>query len=203
METRKQQEERERAETAEKLRQILKPGDTVYTVLAHVSQSGMFRKIDCYTFRDTFEISHTARMQKLIERINRLLAGTKRARRRGAFFYTWRRWENDPLTWRGSLALAAARIAPGFQVERRPNKIYLSGYVAEVTGFSRDKDSGALRVGGCGMDMGFHVVYSLGSTLYPNGYPCAGTGCRSNDHFNGEKNAHHRDGGYAFRQEWI
>ena len=35
-----------RAETA--LREILKSGDTVYTVLRHVSASGMQRRIDCY-----------------------------------------------------------------------------------------------------------------------------------------------------------
>jgi hypothetical protein len=38
-----------------------------------------------------------------------------------------------------------------------------------------------LRVGGCGMDMGFHVVYSLSVALY------------------GSAN----DGGYNLRQEWL
>tara|TARA_R110000803_G_scaffold87722_1_gene154632 strand:- start:506 stop:835 length:330 start_codon:yes stop_codon:yes gene_type:complete len=28
----------------------------------------------------------------------------------------------------------------------------------------------AIRVGGCGMDMGFHLVYTLGSILFNNGY---------------------------------
>lgn len=31
------------------LLKMLKPGDTVYTVLRHVSKSGMQRRIDCYT----------------------------------------------------------------------------------------------------------------------------------------------------------
>jgi hypothetical protein len=38
-----------------------------------------------------------------------------------------------------------------------------------------------LRVGGCGMDMGFHIVYSLSLALY------------------GSAN----DGGYNLRQEWL
>ena len=35
----------ERDEAREKLRKWLKPGDTVYTVLRHVSRSGMMRTI--------------------------------------------------------------------------------------------------------------------------------------------------------------
>lgn len=30
--------------------------------------------------------------------------------------------------------------------------------------------NGALKVGGCGMDMGFHLVYSLSSKLFGDGY---------------------------------
>jgi hypothetical protein len=32
------------------------------------------------------------------------------------------------------------------------------------------KDNGALVVKGCGMDMGFHVIYSLSQTLFNDGY---------------------------------
>ena len=65
---------------------------------------------------------------------------------------------------------------------------------------------------GCGMDMGFELVYNLGYALWPNGYTCTGDSkefgkrCRSNEHSNGDRNYqphHHTDGGYAFRQEWI
>lgn len=43
-------EEKERAkqEAMDMLRKVLKRGDTVYTVLRHVSKSGMQRRIDCY-----------------------------------------------------------------------------------------------------------------------------------------------------------
>ncbi len=43
----------------------------------------------------------------------------------------------------------------------------------------------AIRVGGCGMDMGFHMVYSLARALYPDGHLCTGArDCPSNDHSN-------------------
>ncbi len=44
--TKAQREEREKAR--EWLRGIVKPGDTVYTVLRHVAPSGMYRTLDLY-----------------------------------------------------------------------------------------------------------------------------------------------------------
>lgn len=41
---------KERDEARARLREILKPGDTVYTVLRHVSASGMSRAIDVFHF---------------------------------------------------------------------------------------------------------------------------------------------------------
>ena len=101
-----------RAEHAkEQLSNILSEGDTVYTVLRHVSASGMSRRIDLYTFQD-----------------------------------------NKP--------------------------VYLSGYYAMMQGEEPPRDG--YKVGGCGMDMGFHLVYSLASMLYE--------GTR---------------GGYELRHEWL
>ena len=103
------------------LREILKPGDTVYTVLRHVSASGMSRRIDVYTIR------------------------------------------ND-----------------------RPQ--FLTGYSAHALGWKWGHKAGIV-VGGCGMDMGFHLVYCLSRTLFPDGFTQAdGT---------------QRDGGYALRHEWL
>lgn len=53
------------------------------------------------------------------------------------------------------------------------DRIYLSGYIADACDYSRTRD-GALRVGGCGMDMIFHTVYNLGRVLFPKGFglPC-------------------------------
>lgn len=46
-------------------------------------------------------------------------------------------------------------------------------------------DFPAIRVGGTGMDMGYHLVYSLARALYPDGHLCTGArDCPSNDHSN-------------------
>jgi hypothetical protein len=95
----------------ESLLNILKEGDTVYTILRHVSASGMSRRIDLYTFKD-----------------------------------------NKP--------------------------VYLSGYYAMMQGEEPPRDG--YKVGGCGMDMGFHLVYTLSSLLYKKDR-----------------------GGYELRHEWL
>ena len=70
-----------------------------------------------------------------------------------------------------------------------------------------DRDTGGIVVSGCGMDMGFHLVYNLGRVMFKDGVPCAGKECRSNDHTNGDRDytagKMHNDGGYAFRSTWI
>ena len=44
---------KEQRDNADKrLRELLAPGDTIRTVLKHVSRSGMYRVIDLYTIRD-------------------------------------------------------------------------------------------------------------------------------------------------------
>lgn len=83
-----------------------------------------------------------------------------------------------------------------------------------------------LQVGGCGMDMGFHLVSTLSHAVYPDGFGCVGERCPSNDHVNGDRdytphmaegdrhNADgtlctcHRDhwhqaGDYALRHRWL
>lgn len=59
--------EKEREEARQKLLEMIKPGDTVYTVLRHVSRSGMYRAIDLYIMQDNQPvwISYTA--AKLLE----------------------------------------------------------------------------------------------------------------------------------------
>ncbi len=85
----------------------------------------------------------------------------------------------------------------------------ITWHISRVLGYSIDRDDGGLKVSGCGMDMGFHVIYNLAYTLFPKGYKCPGESCRSNDHFNDhtitrEKGKHkHSDGGYAFDQQWL
>lgn len=50
------------------------------------------------------------------------------------------------------------------------------------------REQDALVIGGCGMDMGFHLVYELAASIYRDGYACLGAGkCPSPYHVN------HRD----------
>lgn len=180
------------AESMATLREWLKPGDTVYTVVRHVSRSGMMRVIDALILDN----------------------GTPR---------------------------------------------HLNYHIARVLDWSESKDRDGIKVDGCGMDMGFHLVYSLSSVLFRDGFGCVGKAesgdswCPSNDHSNGDRDytphekaeprictecndgkvrvhhlytrddeapdmqncrtchgtAHlgpghwHRDGGYALRQRWL
>jgi hypothetical protein len=128
-------------ETADRMRGWCPPGTTLYTILGHVSKSGMTREIGV---RAMFpEPRHT-----------------------------------DPVTI-----------------------LDLDYNAAAMTG-RRLGDNG-VRVQGCGMDMGFELVYNLSHALYPDGFECIGEGCPANDHSNGSDVKHHTDGGYALRQRWL
>ena len=70
----------------------------------------------------------------------------------------------------------------------------LDGWIESLGIGSRSRKHDGVTVGGCGMDMGFHVVYSLGSRMWPNGTP-APHGSR-----NGQPDT---DGGYALKSEWL
>ena len=47
---------------------------------------------------------------------------------------------------------------------------WLSFHVANVLKWTYKDKTNAVGVGGCGMDMGFHLVYTLASVLYKDGY---------------------------------
>ena len=83
---------------------------------------------------------------------------------------------------------------------------------ARALGITFDRDTGGLRVSGCGMDMGFHVAYELSHRLYREGFDCVGEGdghgtrCPSNDHSNGDRDYtphRHNDGGYCLHHRWL
>ena len=128
--TKKQQSERDEQIAA--LRETLKPGDTVYTVLRSVSRSGMQRMIDVYAICD-----------------------------------------NEPMRLTWSVGIA--------------------------TQYTYSRKAEALKVDGCGMDMGFAVVYSLGRALYPNGFALP-EGQRGR---NGDTSGFDTDGGYALNHRWM
>jgi len=117
-------------EARKQLLDCLKPGQTVYTILRHVSASGMRRQISLFT---TGIDEKGPYMQDLTFRAARLLN-----RKRGT-----------------------------------PDGIIIDG---------------------CGMDMGFQLVYQLGCALWPNGTP-EPHGTR-----NGEPDT---AGGYALKHTWL
>lgn len=82
---------------------------------------------------------------------------------------------------------------------RGDDMIYLSGYISNLLGYKRGDKSG-LRVDGCGMDMGFAVVYELSRALYPEGFKVSDKTIHRNGKPNGETDT---DGGYALRSTWI
>ena len=135
----------EAEESLKNLREMIKPGDKIWTLLCHVSASGMMRHI------------------------------------------------------------AVIKLEANVIGEIRP--YYLNYKVACVLGYNTAND-GSLKVGGCGMDMGFSVVNNLSDVLYPV-YKCLGEKCGSGDHANGPKPIKrikgrytHKDG-YAINQNWL
>jgi hypothetical protein len=114
-------------ECIEDLRKDLKPGDTVYCILRHVSRYGMYRVISLYT-QDLRKIDHLA-----------------------------------------------ADLLEGWD----------------------DRHSGC-KASGCGMDMGFHLVYNLGRQLFPKGFKVAKDRGR-----NGDTSGWDNDGGYALKCKWL
>lgn len=103
-----------------------------------------------------------------------------------------------------------------YLAQGRDNLTDITWQVARATNARLDPRHGGIVMGGCGMDMGFALVYNLGRTLYPNGVPCTGSRgydaeaprCKSNEHVNDatvpySRDVIHRDGGYALNQVWM
>lgn len=137
----------EREDSIVKLREWIKPGDTVHTILDHVSASGMMRAIRVVV----------------------------------------------PTCHEGQTDFLHPNYAVGQALGLRHWK--LNG---------REQD--ALKMEGCGMDMGFQLVYRLSYALYPT-YACLGDKCPSPNHGNARRNgeqveAEHSDG-YALRHRWL
>ena len=89
--------------------------------------------------------------------------------------------------------------------EGKPWLRYIDTLAARAIGERIGRHDGIV-MDGCGMDMGFQLVYLLSSALWPDGWKCIGNGCPSNDHSNGApRNGEmsHRSSGYALRSEWI
>lgn len=81
----------------------------------------------------------------------------------------------------------------------------ISWLAARAMDYRINQKHGGLIVGGCGMDMGFHLVYSLGRTLFPEGGPLEKSGhVRQSQAKREDKNATtEKDGGYLLKHEWL
>lgn len=80
-------------------------------------------------------------------------------------------------------------------VDRMDMTIFdITWLAASVLGYAVNRDNGGIRCSGCGMDMGWNLVYSLGSRLWTDGTEKA-HGAR-----NGEPDF---SGGYALKHQWL
>lgn len=131
------QKAKDRAEAIETLRAMLHPGDTVYTIVTHVSRSRMQRRIKAMIIRDgDGEPRHIAN-----------------------------------ISWKVATAIG--------------------------WGFKED----AVVVNGCGMDLGFRLVYTLARTLFPNGGRLEDSD-PVRQHQEKDK-GRETNGGYLLKQEWV
>lgn len=81
----------------------------------------------------------------------------------------------------------------------KDNKIEdLDWLIAQTGLFKRHSKEEGLIIGGCGMDMHFHLVYELGRILYPQGFKQFKEYGR-----NGDTSGYEKDGGYAFNKESL
>jgi hypothetical protein len=85
-------------------------------------------------------------------------------------------------------------------VARKEQIINITWHVGNITEYKRNNDTGGLVVGGCGMDMGFHLIYSLSRCLYPKGFKLPKSQKYGR---NGDTSGFDKDGGYRLKQEWM
>ena len=120
-----------RQQVIDELKLSLKPGDKVYTILRHVSASGMQRRISL--------------------------------------------------------------VIPYVLQDGRTGITTLD-YSAAIAIDAKLHPKGGIVINGCGMDMGFELVYRLGCALWPNG----------TDEPHGTRNGEpDREGGYALKHQWL
>jgi len=70
----------------------------------------------------------------------------------------------------------------------------IDAMAADAIGYTLNPHGPGIKVSGCGMDMGFSLVYSLGHAIWPNGTR------KPHGRRNGEDDY---AGGYALKHEWI
>lgn len=87
-----------------------------------------------------------------------------------------------------------------FVTDKDGDIVDISWHVARVLDYTLDRDVFALKVKGAGMDMCFHLVYSLGHAMFPDGFTSTGRGQHGTYAEAGE---HVANGGYALRSRAL
>lgn len=77
--------------------------------------------------------------------------------------------------------------------------LYLNALIEDIGLYKRDRQTWALKVPGCGMDMGFSVVYNLSSFLYSDAEEIVSLKIPGRNGEQFEKT----DGGYVLEQWWL
>lgn len=77
----------------------------------------------------------------------------------------------------------------------------ITHWAARALGYKVSKKGGMV-VGGCGMDMGFHVVYSLGSAIWGHGKDSEAPRQNYVTYRNGSSEPE-MDGGYLLKHSWV
>lgn len=91
-------------------------------------------------------------------------------------------------------------VAPSVDFGKRTHRIFtISGLVARAIGAKRDNRSGGIVRGGCGMDLGFDTVYSLGRAMFPKGGDLKHSPRAHQEREKGKET----DGGYLLKHEWL
>lgn len=67
-------------------------------------------------------------------------------------------------------------------------------HAARAMGSTWDDKRQGIKIGGCGMDMGFALVYNLGHAVWPEGTP---------EPHSTRNGAPDSDGGYALKSVWL
>lgn len=128
-------------EAIEKLRGWIKPGDTVYTVLESVSRSGMSRTIRVV-------LPHVD--------VPAVVDGVVVCR------HTAETCPGRPC----AEGCDHVEYAPALPQPPRVSFLHPNHAIGVALGLRQAKRGDGLIVGGCGMDMGFHLVYELSAMLY-------------------------------------
>lgn len=77
---------------------------------------------------------------------------------------------------------------------------YIGWNVAKALGMSYDTKREGVKIGGCGMDMGFAIVYELGRALWPTKEAAEAAGYVTGRN---SSKAPETDGGYILTHQWL